>query len=107
MTRTDRLYALVEELRSAAPRPRTVAQLAARFEVSSRTIQRDLQALMHAGVPLRAAAGRTGGWFVDPVMTLPPINFTATEITAIAGGRALLQPIGPGQKGQGGDSICG
>ncbi|WP_405560817.1 YafY family transcriptional regulator [Streptomyces canus] len=84
MNRTARLYALVEELRAAAPRPLTVAALAARFEVSTRTVQRDLQALMEAGVPVRTTAGRGGGWAIDPEMTLPPIHFTAEEASALA-----------------------
>ncbi|MFH7593713.1 WYL domain-containing protein [Streptomyces racemochromogenes] len=84
MDRTTRLYALVEELRAAAPRPRPVAALAARFEVSTRTVQRDLQALMESGVPVRAALGRGGGWTVDPAMTLPPVHFTADEAAALA-----------------------
>ncbi len=45
MNRTDRLYTLVEELRAAAPRPRTSRWLADRSEVSVRTIERDLSAL--------------------------------------------------------------
>ncbi|MFF4366347.1 helix-turn-helix transcriptional regulator [Streptomyces sp. NPDC001594] len=84
MDRTTRLYALVEELRAAAPRPRSVAALATRFEVSTRTVQRDLQALMDAGVPVRTALGRGGGWTVDPAMTLPPVHFTADEAAALA-----------------------
>jgi predicted DNA-binding transcriptional regulator YafY len=84
MNRTDRLYALVEELRAAAPRAVTVAALAARFEVANRTVQRDLQALMEAGVPVRAIPGRGGGWSIDPAMTLPPIRFTADEASALA-----------------------
>ncbi|MCP2342293.1 helix-turn-helix transcriptional regulator [Actinomadura rupiterrae] len=84
MNRTDRLYALVEELRAVAPRPRTVPWLAARFEVSVRTVQRDLQALMGTSVPLRCEPGPRGGWFVDPAMTLPPVNFTADEAVALA-----------------------
>ncbi|MGR6968886.1 helix-turn-helix transcriptional regulator [Streptomyces cynarae] len=84
MNRTARLYALVEELRATAPRPLTVAALAARFEVSTRTVQRDLQALMEAGVPVRTAPGRGGGWSIDPEMTLPPIHFTADEASALA-----------------------
>lgn len=84
MNRTARLYALVEELRAVAPRPLTVAALAARFEVSTRTVQRDLQALMEAGVPVRTTPGRGGGWSVDPEMTLPPIHFTADEASALA-----------------------
>ncbi|NUR83548.1 MAG: WYL domain-containing protein [Nonomuraea sp.] len=84
MYRTERLYALVEELRAAAPRQRTVAALAARFETSTRTVQRDLQALMAAGVPVRNTPGRGGGWSIDPAMTLPPIRFTTEEAAALA-----------------------
>ncbi|XVV05224.1 HTH domain-containing protein [Actinosynnema sp. CA-248983] len=60
MNRIDRLYALVEELRAAGSRGRTARQLAARFEVSVRTIERDLSALGQAGVPLATKQGRTG-----------------------------------------------
>ena len=65
VNRTDRLYALVEELRAVAPRPRTARQLADRFEVSVRTIERDLNALIQAGVPLYATPGPGGGYAVD------------------------------------------
>jgi len=84
VNRTERLYALVDELRAAAPRARTVPWLASRFEVSHRTIQRDLQALMEAGLPVRAQAGRAGGWWIDPSATLPPVNLTPEEAVAIA-----------------------
>ncbi|GAA4547022.1 helix-turn-helix transcriptional regulator [Amycolatopsis samaneae] len=83
MNRTARLYALVEELRAAAPRPLTVAALATRFEVSARTVQRDLQTLMAADVPVRAVPGRGGGWAIDPETTLPPIHLTAGEASAL------------------------
>jgi predicted DNA-binding transcriptional regulator YafY len=45
MNRTDRLYALVEELRATAPGARSARRLAERFELSVRTIQRDILAL--------------------------------------------------------------
>ena len=83
MTRTERLYALVEELRAVAPRTRSVRSLALRLEVSERTVQRDLQALMAAGVPVRAVTGRGGGWAIDPAMTLPPISFTPAEAATL------------------------
>jgi HTH domain len=79
MNRIDRLYALVEELRAAGPRGRTAGQLAARFEVSVRTVERDLSALGHAGVPLATKQGRTGGYTLDRSMSLPPLNFTPRE----------------------------
>jgi predicted DNA-binding transcriptional regulator YafY len=84
MNRIDRLYALVEELRAAGPRGRTAPQLAARFEVSVRTIERDLSALGQAGVPLATKHGRTGGYTVDRSMSLPPLNFTPREAAAVA-----------------------
>ena len=84
MNRTDRLYALVEELRAVAPRPRSARQLAARFEVSVRTIERDISALQQSGVPIYAENGRCGGYVLDAAMTLPPVNFTPAEATAIA-----------------------
>ncbi|WP_129308289.1 WYL domain-containing protein [Streptomyces sp. L2] len=95
MNRTARLYALVEELRATAPRLLTVAALAARFEVSTRTVQRDLQTLMETGVPVRATSGRGGGWTVDPDMTLPPIRFTADEASALAAALAAADAGAP------------
>jgi predicted DNA-binding transcriptional regulator YafY len=84
VNRTDRLYALVEELRAVSPRPRTARALAERFEVSVRTIERDLDALLQAGVPLYASPGPGGGYALDKARTLPPVNFTPEEATALA-----------------------
>ncbi|MEW2417011.1 YafY family protein [Streptomyces sp. NPDC046866] len=84
MNRTDRLYALVEELRAASPRPRSARWLAGRFEVSTRTIERDLAALQQAGVPLYAETGRTGGYVLAKDQTLPPLTITSAEATALA-----------------------
>jgi predicted DNA-binding transcriptional regulator YafY len=84
VNRTDRLYALVEELRAVAPRPRSARQLAGRYEVSTRTIERDVLALQESGVPVYAVAGRCGGYVIDKSLTLPPLNFTAAEMVAIA-----------------------
>jgi predicted DNA-binding transcriptional regulator YafY len=58
LNRTDRLYALVEELRAVAPRPRGTRWLAGKFEVSARTIERDISALQQSGVPVWAKVGR-------------------------------------------------
>ncbi|HSU46329.1 MAG TPA: YafY family protein [Arthrobacter sp.] len=96
MNRTDRLYAIVEDLRGAAPRPRSARQLAGRFEVSSRTIERDLAALQQAGVPIWAEPGRTGGYVIDPAHTLAPLGFTVDEAFAvtIALGMLASSPFG-------------
>jgi predicted DNA-binding transcriptional regulator YafY len=93
MNRTDRLYALVEELRAVAPRARGARRLAEHFEVSTRTIQRDLAALQQAGVPIWATPGPGGGYTLDPKATLPPLNFSPSEAAAIALALAASGPI--------------
>jgi predicted DNA-binding transcriptional regulator YafY len=84
MNRMDRLYALAEELRAVAPRRRTAAWLAAKFEVSVRTIERDLGALAEAGVPVYGDRGHGGGYAIDRARTLPPLNVTPAEAAAAA-----------------------
>ena len=90
MTRTDRLYGLVEELRAAAPGRRSARWLAGRFEVSARTIERDISALQASGVPIWADAGRTGGYTIDASHTLPPLGLTVDEALAVTIGLGQL-----------------
>lgn len=92
MNRTDRLYAIVEELRAAAPRPLTATRLAARFEVSTRTIERDVLALQEAGVPIWAERGRRGGYAIDTRSTLPPLNLEPDEALAVVIALAAMPP---------------
>src|SRR5215469_5730817 len=94
VNRTDRLYALVEELRACAPRRRSARELALLYEVSARTIERDIGALQQAGVPIYADAGRFGGYTVYKSLTLPPLNFTPAEAVAIAVALAQVN-VGP------------
>lgn len=91
MNRTDRLYALVEELRAVSPRRRSARWLADRFEVSVRTIERDLSALQQAGVPIWAETGRTGGYAIAAEATLGPMGFTPDEALVALIGLASLR----------------
>lgn len=100
MNRTDRLYAIVEELRAAAPAYRSTTWLAERFEVSTRTVERDLSALQQSGVPIYAMAGRTGGYTIDRMHSLPPLNFTAAEVAAVATALASTSSTPFGQAGR-------
>lgn len=61
----------------------TVKELAREFEVSSRTILRDLQELSELGVPLYSEVGPHGGYQVLNERILPPIAFTEEEAVAI------------------------
>jgi predicted DNA-binding transcriptional regulator YafY len=86
MTRTERLFAMAEYLRGRRTGV-TADVLARRFEVTVRTIYRDLDALRDASMPLSAERGRGGGYALDASYALPPVNFTAREA-------ALLVAIG-------------
>lgn len=68
----------------AGRRGRTGAWLARRFEVSARTIKRDVSALQQAGVPIWAQPGPGGGYVLDRSASLPPLNFTGAEAVGLA-----------------------
>ena len=100
MNRTDRLYALVEELRARAPRFARAGELAERFEVTTRTIERDLLALQEAGVPIWAQPGPGGGYTLNVEATLPPLNLTPAEAAAIATALAATRAMPFAQAGR-------
>lgn len=83
MNRLERLYAVNEAIRRASPRPISAAELAQRFGVSRRTIERDLEALRYAGAPLFADRGRTGGHrtLEDPKNVV--LSLSISEVTAL------------------------
>lgn len=56
----DRLYAITVYLMNHGKTP--ASELARRFEVSVRTVQRDMDALSRAGIPITAQAGAEGGY---------------------------------------------
>jgi predicted DNA-binding transcriptional regulator YafY len=78
MRKTERLFALAEYLRGRRTGV-TAEALAERFEVTVRTIYRDLDTLRAASMPLSAERGRGGGYALDSSYSLPPVNFTARE----------------------------
>jgi predicted DNA-binding transcriptional regulator YafY len=95
VNKTERLYAVAEELRRAGPAGTTGPRLARRLEVSERTIKRDVSALQQAGLPIWAQAGPGGGYVLDASASLPPVNFTPQQAVAVAVALAALPPGSP------------
>jgi predicted DNA-binding transcriptional regulator YafY len=61
VNRLERLYAISDRLRRAAPTTIPARIFAEEFGVTRRTIERDLASLKSAGVPLFGQSGRSGG----------------------------------------------
>jgi predicted DNA-binding transcriptional regulator YafY len=78
MRRTERLFAVAEYLRGRRTGV-TAEALAERFQVTVRTIYRDLDALRAASLPIGAERGPGGGYALDRSYSLPPVNFTPRE----------------------------
>src|SRR4051812_41474962 len=91
MRRTERLFALAEYLRGRRTGV-TAEALAERFDVTIRTIYRDLDALRAASMPVGAERGPGGGYALDRSYSLPPVNFTAREAALlVALGRFAIE----------------
>ena len=88
VNRTDRLLAMVLELQG---RDRVTAEeLARTFEVTKRTIYRDIGALNASGVPVVSAAGQ-GYWLMEGYF-LPPVSLSPDEaIMLVLGGEVMAQ----------------
>lgn len=87
MNRIDRLNALLIHLQG---KPRIVIEeLEDRFEVSRRTIFRDIRSLIEAGVPIGGDAGE--GYFIVEGYHLPPVVFNKEEASAILMGAKFIE----------------
>lgn len=89
MNRTDRLFAMLLLLQSR--RVITAAQIASHFEVTERTVYRDLAALGEAGVPLVGEAGV--GYKLMRGYQLPPLMFSPEEAFALITGGHLAEGL--------------
>ncbi|GAA5531440.1 hypothetical protein Hgul01_05265 [Herpetosiphon gulosus] len=86
MNRVDRLLAMVLELQ--AHQRRRAADLAATFEISVRTVYRDILALCEAGVPIISVPGQ--GYSLVEGYFLPPLQLTPAEALLIVQGLRAL-----------------
>lgn len=83
MKRAERLHALSEMLRRSGSQGRSADRLAREFEVSVRTIQRDLAALERSGAPIWSRPGPGGGYGLADGATLPPVTLTPAQAVAL------------------------
>ena len=90
MRRADRLFRIVQFLRLG--RLLTAQKLAAKLQVSQRTIYRDIQDLQLSGMPIEGEAGV--GYTLRRDMDLPPLMFTRGELTALVLGARLVRAWG-------------
>jgi predicted DNA-binding transcriptional regulator YafY len=85
MNRIDRLHAILTHLQS---KKRVTAQeIADRFDLSLRTVYRDIKALDESGVPVIGEAG--SGYTIMEGYRLPPVMFTQEEAAAMLLGGKL------------------
>jgi predicted DNA-binding transcriptional regulator YafY len=79
MNRINRITAILTQLQSK--RIVTAKSIADRFEISLRTVYRDIRSLQEAGVPIGSENGV--GYFIVDGYRLPPIMFTEEEANAM------------------------
>lgn len=68
-------------------------ELAERFEVSPRTIYRDIDAINMAGIPVRSITGVGGGFEIMPEYKLDKKVFSAADLSALLMGLSSLSNI--------------
>jgi len=89
MNRIDRVSAILIHLQTK--KFVTAEEIACRFEISKRTIYRDLKALEEAGVPLGAEPGK--GYYLVDGYHLPPVMFTREEASAMLTAEKMVEKL--------------
>ncbi|QDH80223.1 YafY family transcriptional regulator [Echinicola soli] len=89
MNRIDRLTAILTHLQSK--RLVKAQQLADRFDISLRTVYRDVRALEEAGVPIIGEAGT--GYSLLEGYRLPPVMFTQEEAISFVMAEKMVEKL--------------
>ena len=89
MNRLDRLAAILVQLQSK--RIVKAQEIAERFEITLRTVYRDVKALQEAGIPIGVEPGK--GYFIVDGYFLPPVMFSKEEATALLMGGKLVEKM--------------
>jgi len=91
MNRIDRLTAILLLLQGGK---RSAGEIAQHFEVSRRTIQRDIDALCEMGIPIAAELGTSGGYSLPSDYSLPPLALTLHEALLLRLALSSLSQLG-------------
>ncbi|WP_317056789.1 helix-turn-helix transcriptional regulator [Roseovarius rhodophyticola] len=91
MSRTTRLFQLMQTLRSLPP-PATATRLAELMDVTPRTIYRDIDALRGLGAVIDGASGF--GYTLVEDAALPPLSFDDDELEALVFGLREVSEVG-------------
>src|ERR1700710_276817 len=89
MNRIDRISAILIQLQSR--RVVKAGDIAERFNISLRTVYRDIRTLEEAGIPLIGEAGV--GYSIMDGYRLPPVMFTKEEATAFLTAEKLVEKL--------------
>ena len=89
MNRIDRLTAILIQLQSK--RVVKAQDVAERFNISLRTVYRDIRTLEEGGIPIIGAAGV--GYSIMDGYRLPPVMFTMDEATAFLTAEKLIEKL--------------
>lgn len=90
MNRVDRLFGIVTLLQSR--KFVTGEQIAEKFDISVRTVYRDVKAIGEAGIPVSFNPNK--GYFIVPGYFTPPVSFTLEEANSLLLSQALMSGFG-------------
>ncbi|MFW5656910.1 MAG: helix-turn-helix transcriptional regulator [Bacteroidota bacterium] len=89
MNRVDRIAAILIHLQTQ--KVVRASELSERFNISLRTVYRDMKALEEAGVPIGSEAGK--GYYLVEGYHLPPVMFSQQEATALLIGEKIVKNL--------------
>lgn len=96
MNRIDRLFGILTLLQSK--KYVTAETIAEKFGISTRTVYRDIKALIEQGVPVSFEQNR--GYFIVQGYFVPPVSFTSEEANALLLMESLVQGFADRSIGQ-------